>query len=184
MAGLNWNELIEEAGAASNNSSLEPLPKGDYELKVLDAEARTSQTGKTMYKITTEVQGGPHAGRRVWDNLVISPGNEKALGMFFMKMGVLGLNREFFGSNPTDAQIETALKGRTFRATVGQRTYQGDLLNEISQYHKGSSAPAPSETVAAAAPTTAAAPAPAPAVAPAPAPAPASPVSSDDESPF
>jgi hypothetical protein len=188
MSSLNWDSLIAEAGETAN--SFEPLPKGDYELKVIEAKATTTQTGKTMFKLTTEVQGGPHANRRVWDNLVISPENPKALNMFFMKAGVLGLTREYFKSNPTNAAIEAALMNRAFRGSVGTRTYNGNISNGIAQYHKDETATAASATPfapPAAAPAAAPAPAPvaaaAPAPAPAVAPAPASPVSGED-SPF
>jgi hypothetical protein len=181
MSSINWTDLIKEAG---ETATYEPLPDGDYELKVIDAKATTSQSGKTMFKITTEVQNGPYAKRRVWDNLVISPENSKALGMFFMKMGALGLGKEYFNSMPTNAQIEQALFGRAFRATLGTRTYNGNRSNEIKQYHRiaaetagaAVAAPAPAPQAA----TAGAAVAPAPAPAPAPSPAPASPVSSED----
>ena len=62
MSSVNWSDLIKEAG---ESSSFEPLPDGDYELKVIDSKATVTQTGKTMFKITTEVQGGPYAKRRV-----------------------------------------------------------------------------------------------------------------------
>jgi pyruvate/2-oxoglutarate dehydrogenase complex dihydrolipoamide acyltransferase (E2) component len=185
---LNWSDLIKEAGEATN--SFEPLPDGDYELKVIEAKATTSASGKVMFKTTNEVVSGPYAKRRVWDNLVISPENSKALGMFFMKMGALGLGKEFFNSNPTNAQIEQALLHRSFRGTLGTRTYNGTQSNEISKYFAApavaqaafaaAAAPAPVAAAPAPAPAApvAAAPAPAPAVAPAP--APAAPVTSDD----
>jgi pyruvate/2-oxoglutarate dehydrogenase complex dihydrolipoamide acyltransferase (E2) component len=185
---LNWSDLIKEAGEATN--SFEPLPDGDYELKVIEAKATTSASGKVMFKTTNEVVSGPHAKRRVWDNLVISPENSKALGMFFMKMNALGLGKEFFNSNPTNAQIEQALFGRGFRGTLGTRTYNNNRSNEIKMYYALGAVAAASAPVAAAAPApapapaapVAAAPAPAPAPAPAaaPAPAPAAPVTSDD----
>lgn len=177
MASLNWSELVNKAG--TSNNSMEPVPDGDYELKVIEAEHRRSQSGKNMYKITTEVQGGPHAGRRIWDNLVIDPGNDTSLNMFFMKMGVLGLNSQFFDSNPTDAQIEQALGGRSFRASVSTRTYNGQEYNDIKKYHKSAApaTPSPAQTVDAS-------PAPSTGDVPPPPPAPSSPVNSDDEAPF
>lgn len=177
MASLNWSELVNQAG--SNNSSMEPIPDGDYELKVLEAEHRRSQSGKNMFKITTEVQGGPYASRRIWDNLVIDPGNETGLNMFFMKMGILGLNKQFFDQNPTDAQIEQALAGRAFRATVSTRTYNGQEYNDIKKYHKSSAAATPNPAQA-----TEAAPAPSTGDVPPPPPAPSSPVNSGEETPF
>jgi hypothetical protein len=188
MSSINWNDLVKEAGETSN---YEPLPDGDYELKVTEAKATTTQTGKTMFKLTTEVISGPHAKRRVWDNLVITTDNPKALGMFFMKMTVLGLGKEYFSTNPTNAQIEAALVNRTFRATLGTRTYNGNRSNEIKQYHVIRTEGAAGVSAAAPAPAPAPAPAAAPAPstpfdgpsvapAPAPAPAPAAPVSSED----
>lgn len=197
MSSLNWSDLVKEAG---ETTSYEPLPDNDYELKVTESKATVSQSGKTMFKITTEVQGGPHAKRRIWDQLVISPENPKALTMFFVKMGALGLGKDFFESNPTNAQIEAALLHRSFRGTVGKRTYNGNVSNEIKNYHRivvdaavASSAAAVAAPAPAPAPAPAAAPAPAPAPATpfdgpsvavaAPAPAPAAPVGSED-SPF
>jgi hypothetical protein len=172
MSTLNWSELIKEA-ADSGSTSYEPLPDGDYELKVLEAEAKQAQSGKTMFAIKCQVQGGANANRLVWDNLVVSPDNATALGIFFRKMAAMGLTKDaFFDREPTTAQIEQALIGRGFRGQIGSRTYNGQKRNEIKNYYPSSAAaagaPAPVQT------TTAAAPAPAPAAAPAPAPAPSS----------
>ena len=164
MSTLNWGDLVKDAGDVA---SYEPLPDGDYDLTVLEATAKVSQSGKTMFAIKAQVTTGAHAKRLIWDNLVITPESSAALGMFFRKMAALGLGREFFASNPSNAQIEAALKGRSFRAQVGSRTWQGNKKNEIKRYYVAAAA---ATTAAAAAPAPA--PAPAPAAAPAPAPAP------------
>jgi hypothetical protein len=97
------------------------------------------------------------------------------MNMFFMKgSAILGVGKSFWDANPTPAQIEQALLGRSFRATLGTRTYNGNKSNEIKRYYPGVASAVP-----AAAPV-AAAPAPSPAAAPAPAPAPASPVNTAD----
>jgi hypothetical protein len=174
MSTLNWGDLVKEAGDVG---SYDPLPDGDYDLKVLEATAKVSQSGKTMFAVKAEVQVGAHAKRLVWDNLVVSTDNPTALSIFFRKMNALGLGRDFFASSPSNAQIEQALKGRTFRAQVGSRTWQGQKKNEIKAYYSVAAASSvPTAPVAAAAPAPAPAPAPvaAPAAeAPAPAPAPA-----------
>lgn len=181
MSSLNWSDLVKEAGDVS---SYEPLPDGDYDLKVTEATAKVSQSGKTMFSLKTEVQAGPHAKRLVWDNLVVSPENNAALGMFFKKMSALGLGKTYFDQNPSNAQIEQALVGRTFRGQVGSRIWQGTKRNEIKMYYVIPSDNAATPSVPAtpfAAPAPAPAPAPvAAAPAPAPAPAPASPVASED----
>ena len=92
MSTVNWSDLVKEAG---ETASYEALPDGDYDLKVIAATATTTQTGKTMFKLTTEVQSGPYAKRRIWDNLTVTTDNPKALGMFFRKMAALGLAREY-----------------------------------------------------------------------------------------
>ena len=187
MSSLNWSDLVKEAGEVGN---YEPLPDGDYDLKVTEATAKVSQSGKTMFSLKTEVQAGPHAKRLVWDNLVVSPDSSAALGMFFKKMSALGLNKAYFDQNPSNAQIEQALIGRSFRGQVGSRVWQGSKKNEIKMYYvlptDATAAPATAPAPVAAAPAPA--PAPAPAVAPAPvaaapAPAPVAPVTAAD-SPF
>ena len=90
MSTLNWGDLVKDAGDVA---SYEPLPDGEYDLVVLEATAKVSQSGKTMFALKAQVQSGAHAKRLVWDNLVISPENSNALGMFFRKMGALGLGR-------------------------------------------------------------------------------------------
>ena len=166
MSTLNWGDLVKEAGEVS--AGYDALPDGDYDLVITEATAKVSQSGKTMFAVKAQVQHGAHAKRLIWDNLVITPDNAAALGMFFRKMSAIGLGREFFATNPSNAQIESAMQGRAFRAQVGSRTWQGQKKNEIKMYYPAAGGPVPG-----AAPVAAAAPAPAPAAAPAPAPAPA-----------
>lgn len=185
MSTVNFADLVKQAGtAATSGGNYAPLPDGDYELKVIEAQATTTSTGKLMFKVTNEVQGGPYDKRRVWDQLVVTIDNPKAMNMFFMKAGAMGLPTTYFEQNPTPAQIEQALLGRAFRATLGTRTYNGNQSNEIKRYFPSTGAASATTAAApAAAPAPAAAapaPAPAPAPAVAPAPAPASPVASED----
>ena len=93
----------------------------------------------------------------------------------------MGIGRNYFDTNPSNAQIEQTIMGRRFRAQIGNRLYNGAKKNEIKKYYpsaqtiaamQGETAPTP---VAAAAPAPSAAPAPAPAAAPAPVAAPAAP---------
>ncbi len=177
MTSLNWGDLISEAG----DVGYEPLPDGDYDLKIVEANAKVTQTGKTMFAVKAQVTTGAHAKRLVWDNLVVSTDNPNALAIFFRKMGALGLGRDFFSTNPSNAQIEQALVDRPFRGQVGSRTWQGQKKNEIKAYYSAN----PANAVAASAPPAAAAAPPAAAPAPptAPAPAPAAPVAAPEAAP-
>jgi hypothetical protein len=180
MSQLNWGELISQAVDAGSGD-FEPLPDGDYDFKVIESSITVTKTGKPMFKITAEVQTGPYAKRRLWDNLVVSSDNPKAMGMFFMKLSALGLTREVLqANNPSNDQIAQALNGRPFRATIGSRPWQDKMQNEFKKYLPLAAAVAPAAAPVAAAPAPAPAPAtapvaaaPAPVAAPAPAPAPA-----------
>ena len=70
MSTVNFSELLKQAGTAATSNNYEPLPDGDYDLKVIEASATTTSTGKLMFKVTNEVQGGAYDKRRVWDQLV------------------------------------------------------------------------------------------------------------------
>ena len=187
MSGANWLDLMKDAQSTGNFA---PLPDGDYDFKVIEAESKLSNNGKQMYVIKAEVQSGPHAKRLVWDRLVITRDSPNALRYFFRKMGALGLDTAFFEAGPTDNDIVAGLTGRSFRAKVGPSTgNQSKPGNEIKEYYPAASAgqvPAPAAYAAPApavpsvpaapapvvgSPWESAAPAPAPA-APAPAPAP------------
>lgn len=131
---VNWGEVIEEANAGGGGFA--PIPDGDYDLLVTEASVSLTQNQKTMYTIETTIQGGPSNSRKVWDRLVVSPENGRAMQFFFKKMAALGLPLEFFKSQPSDDQIVNALKGRSFRAKIGKGTeYGGKIPDEIKEYY-------------------------------------------------
>ncbi len=82
MSTLNWGDLIKEAGESGN---YDPLPDGDYDVLVVEATHKMTQSGKTMFSVKAQVEGGAHNKRLVWDNLVVSPDSPAALGIFFKK---------------------------------------------------------------------------------------------------
>lgn len=177
-----WNDLLDDAGGAGND--FEVLPEGDYDLVITKSEALQTKNSKTMYKVQCSVEQGPHKGRTVWNNFVISPESPTALSIFFRQMNILGLDRAYWQSDPSDHQVAEKLKGARFRGQLVTRSYNGQESNEIKQFFtpralaagpgSGPGAPAPAPAVAAAPPAPAPAPAPAFA-APAPAAAPPQP---------
>jgi hypothetical protein len=56
MSTTNWADLIKKSGDAASNTNYEPLPDGDYELKIVKVESVITSTGKPMYKVTNEVR--------------------------------------------------------------------------------------------------------------------------------
>lgn len=144
MTSINWGDLVSKAGQVSSSQNYEPIPDGIYDMMVLEASQTVAASGKTMFKVTHEVQGGPHNKRRVWDNLVVTPDNETALNIFFSKMDAMGLRKEFFTPSTSNAQIENALIGKRFRAKIGTRKWEGQDRNEVKSYMASSNVPSSS----------------------------------------
>jgi hypothetical protein len=177
MASIDWAALVKDAGEATGGGSYEPIPDGDYDLKVVEATAVTTSTGKASFKLKSQVQTpGPYQNRLIWDQLTISPENKNALNIFFAEMSALGVPKEFFtNNNPTNAQIESTLINRQYRAKIHTETYQGKQSNKIKQYYVTQAAATAAATPFAPPAAPAPAPAPAPAVAPPVAEAPVAP---------
>jgi hypothetical protein len=150
-----WGDLLKEAGTTGGN--FEPLPSGTYDAKIIKAEHKIAQSGKSMFVVQLQVTSGPHANRMVWNRFVVSPENPKALGWFFSNMRALGLSTEFFAAQPTDEQVVTGLLEKSCRIEVSQSEYNGAIRNEVTKVlppESGAvSAPAPAVAAAPAVPT-------------------------------
>ena len=125
---INWGQLMQNA-----KGQLEPIPDGDYDVKVIDAQAMKASTGKLMFKVKFEITSGPHAPRKVFNNLVLSDDNPMALAIFFRNLEALGVNEAFLAQNPSPDQIASAMSNRTCRVTLGKRTWQGVEQNEVKR---------------------------------------------------
>lgn len=184
MTSISWNDLIKNSAG-----SFDPLPSGDYDVVCVSAEAAQTQNGKAMVKAKFRVQGGPHDGRHIWNQFVISPENPNALSFFFQHMKVFGMDENFFaqlppvnadlGANdPSLQRIASTMLNRPARVTVNQRSWNGQMRNNITAI-KAPLGPAGTVAPQAATPgVPTATPQPAPMQAPAPAqpvPAPVSP---------
>jgi hypothetical protein len=172
---VNFGEILPKTGASSNSGDYPPIPEGDYDFSVVSANVKTSQSGKPMISVKAQVEGGPYDRRYVWDNLVVTKDNPKALGILQGKLNALGFTPEYLKEhNPDLETIADYLVNRNFRAKVAQSEYMGKMRNEIKAYI----ATTPASAVAAAAPAAAPAPPAAPpqaaagAAIPAPPPAP------------
>lgn len=158
---ISWGQLVNDAGSAA---AFNAVPVGQYDLQVESASFKMTASGKKMYSVKYRIMGGPHNNRVIFDNIVLTTDNSTALGFFFRKMAALGLDMEYFKSNPTDEAITAAMTGRTVRVDMGIRQYQGEDQNEIKNYLKppaGGAAPGPGGVAAPPPPPMAAAPAPA-----------------------
>ena len=128
MTTLNWDDLRKAAG----ESAFSPLPAAEYDAIVDNCEAKRSSSGKDMLAIRFAVETGPHAGRKVFSNFVISPDSSAALGFFFRKMAALGLDSEYFDRGPTLEAVASDLDGRRCRIQVTIREWNQQERNDIS----------------------------------------------------
>lgn len=156
---VNYADLLANA-----SEGFDPVPSGQYDVEVVKSEPKTSSTGKSMFKVQFKILSGPHAGRLVYNQFVVSPESPNALSFFFQHMKVLGLDATFFAQNPSDAQIAAGLLNARCRITVGQRDWQGQAQNTVKKVlplpSTGGVPPAPPMPPTPPAPTVPPAPAP------------------------
>lgn len=123
MGSINWNQYIKEAEAAGESlDEFTPVPADTYEVKAFKVDATKTNDGKKdMLKVTWVIEGGPHAGRRVWSNLTASPESPKAMAILIRQLSTLGV-RPLLESGASFEQIAGALTGvlATITVTVGE----------------------------------------------------------------
>lgn len=188
---VDWLALLDQAKDSGVSLDRSPIPPARYALKVVKAEATTSSNGNLMYKVTAEVQNGPHAGRYIFENITLT---ENTGTWFLRKMNALGANEAFFRTQPAPSpeQVADRILNAFFEGDVEIEPPRGnyEAKNKIAKWYPANlngaasaaagpapaaystPAPAPQAAPAAAPQYPAAAPAPqAPQAAPAPAPA-------------
>lgn len=163
MSDIEWGTLFNDAKTAS----FDALPPGEYDVYVAEAEVKvSSNTGKQMIKTKLQVESGPHAGRIIWNNFVLSPESPQAMGFWFRNFKALGIEPEFFTQgSPSLEYAAVELVGKRARVKTKIRQWQGQDQTDIDAI-KPAAGPAPvaGSPAPSAAPTNgAASPAPAPA---------------------
>lgn len=127
MATANFSDLLK----AAEDAGFSNCPPGTYEARVVAGEAKSTSAGKDMIVVKFEIIGGPHGGRKVPNNFVISPENANALGFFFRHMRALGLDAAYFSQNPSPQQLATDLVGKVCQIEVGTRVWNGEEREDI-----------------------------------------------------
>ncbi|MBE0567944.1 MAG: DUF669 domain-containing protein [Krumholzibacteria bacterium] len=56
----------------SDINDFSPVPDGEYLVRLTDIETDSTRSGDEMWKLRLQVEGGEHAGRLLFDNLVFS----------------------------------------------------------------------------------------------------------------
>ena len=65
-----------------------PLPAGKYVCVWRKGELTTSKTGTPSYKLTLEVETGEHAGRKVWNDIWLTPKSRNIAKRDLEKLGI------------------------------------------------------------------------------------------------
>lgn len=125
---MDWSSQVK-----SSNDASTPLPASQYLVEVNRASHALSSNSKLMFKIRFKVLVGPHAGRTVFTNLVVSPDSPGAMKWFFRKMSVLGATQEFFATNPTEDAVVAKISGARAQIQVDQRTWGEEIQNDVSK---------------------------------------------------
>ena len=126
MAEFSFSELLQQS-----KGQLDLVPDGDYNVKIIAADATKASTGALMFKVKVEITDGPNIKRRIPTNLVVSTDNPMALAIFFRNMENVGLDANFFAQNPTPEQVASAMLNRPARVKVGHKAWQGVDRNEV-----------------------------------------------------
>jgi len=69
---------VTEVEPSAPRTDYEPIPVGEYVLKALEAEEKSTASGGVMIKAKFEVAKGEHAGRLLWQNFNIVNASETA----------------------------------------------------------------------------------------------------------
>lgn len=127
MASLDFKSLLDKA-----DFGVQVLPDGSYEATIVSAAEKNTQGGKSQVSVKFVVDSGPSQGKSFFDNLIISPENPAALGVFFRKFERYGGNLEALKMGAALGQAAAGMVGRSFRITLGHREYNGNTYNNVS----------------------------------------------------
>lgn len=149
---LNWDDVLDgiaedEKENPSSSGDFESLPAGPYSVVVQEASKEVSKSGNDMIKVRVQVTEGPYANRVLFNYIVFSTGNPKAMRMTLERLSAFGLSREFIATTkPSISQIADLLVGRKATAVVAiQKEGEYAGRNEIKSFRalEGAAQPAP-----------------------------------------
>lgn len=125
---LDWDDVLGEVDKVEeerkkegkSDNDFEALPAGPYPIVVQDAEKMVSSTGKDMIKVKVQVTEGPYVNRTLFNYIVFSKDNPKAMRLTLERLAAFGLTREYIATQkPSPAAIAELLVGLTATAVVG-----------------------------------------------------------------
>lgn len=125
---FNFSDLLK---TVENTTGFNALPANEYDVEIVSSEARKTGSGKSKIAVRYRVLSGPHQGRNVFNDHVLSPGNPNAMVIFFRHMNAYGLSNDFFAANPPLDAVAKELMGKKIRVRLGIRTWNDVERNSI-----------------------------------------------------
>ncbi len=111
--GFDVTEITPDTGAGGGGN-YDPIPEGEYTLRALEAEEKTTAKGDGEYiKVKFEVVKGEHEGRLLWQNFNTVNPNPKA-----QQIGRGQLKAWATACGKPDADDTDKLLERPFKASV------------------------------------------------------------------
>lgn len=71
-----------------NESAFNPVPEGEYEVEVVKIEPRSTYAGDEMWGLHLRIVSGPHAGRKIFDNMVFSEAAMNRVKLICSRLGI------------------------------------------------------------------------------------------------
>ena len=131
LLGTSFASAFQAAEAAV---SYQPIPEGDYSLKIFGAEMKETRSGGSMLKLSIEVLGPSCAGRKFFQNFNIRCASAQAESIGIQQLKMLW---QASGGNGTPTDTDEFV-GRVFRAKVGIEESKDDRYgpqNRIRRYY-------------------------------------------------
>lgn len=124
MPKLSKDIAKKASKAESKGGSREPMPEGDYRVRLLEVEAKESSNGNPMWNWKYEVVEGDHTGRFLWNNTTLVDSAMWAVNQTFEAFGV-----------PTDTDTDDLIGEEVGVSvsigTVGAGANQGKKRNNV-----------------------------------------------------
>lgn len=142
LLGTNFATAFQ---AAEATVSYQPIPEGEYFLKISGAEMKATRSGGSMLTLSIEVLGPSHAGRRFFQNYNIRCASAQAESIGIQQLKMLWQASGGDGT-PTDTE---QFVGREFLAKVGIEESKDDRYgpqNRIRRYYPIEQIPMPDMT--------------------------------------
>jgi len=130
---IDWNKVIKET-----DEGTKVIPEGEYNVRVVQAQATKASTGAEMIKTTVRVEDDAYAGRSVVTNLVFTFDNPQAMRMLFRRLSALGVTSEWLAeTNASVADIAREINGRSCVAKLNVRKWNGEDRNDVEMFLDG-----------------------------------------------